>query len=223
MHSQTVAADLIGRAAAASNQPVRLGGSLLGERRHVCAFFNSREDEYRVTLPFIKDGFEAGDRAFHIVGSGRLDDHLQRMSSARIDTVTTQRTGQLELYDWEQTYFSSGYFDPDSWLALVEETLARGRRQGFVRSRVLAHMEWALEDRVGVDRLVEYEAKLNHVWPRSGDVGICTYDLAKFGGDVILDILRTHPLVIIGGILQENPFFVEPDEFLEELRARRAD
>ena len=35
-----------------------------------------------------------------------------------------------------------------------------------------------------------------------------------------MDILRTHPMVIIGGILQENPFFVPPDEFLHELRER---
>jgi hypothetical protein len=29
-------------------------------------------------------------------------------------------------------------------------------------------------------------------------------------------------MIIIGGILQENPFFVPPDEFLQELRRRRA-
>ena len=28
-------------------------------------------------------------------------------------------------------------------------------------------------------------------------------------------------MVIIGGILQENPFFVPPDEFLQELRQRK--
>lgn len=33
--------------------------------------------------------------------------------------------------------------------------------------------------------------------------------------------MRTHPMIIIGGILQENPFFVPPDEFLRELRRRR--
>jgi hypothetical protein len=32
--------------------------------------------------------------------------------------------------------------------------------------------------------------------------------------------MRTHPVVIIGGILQENPFFVPPDQFLLELRER---
>ena len=29
-------------------------------------------------------------------------------------------------------------------------------------------------------------------------------------------------MVIIGGLLQENPFFVPPDEMLAELRARGA-
>jgi hypothetical protein len=29
-------------------------------------------------------------------------------------------------------------------------------------------------------------------------------------------------MIIIGGVLQENPFFVPPDEFLRELRGRGA-
>ena len=36
-----------------------------------------------------------------------------------------------------------------------------------------------------------------------------------------MDVLRTHPMVIIGGVLQENRFFVPPDEFLREIRGRR--
>lgn len=35
-----------------------------------------------------------------------------------------------------------------------------------------------------------------------------------------MDILRTHPMVIIGNILQDNPFYVPPDLMLEELRSR---
>lgn len=40
------------------------------------------------------------------------------------------------------------------------------------------------------------------------------------GGDIVVEILRTHPIVILGGILQENPFFVPPDEMLREVRSR---
>jgi hypothetical protein len=46
------------------------------------------------------------------------------------------------------------------------------------------------------------------------------YDLAKFGGNIVVDIMRTHPMVIIGGVLQENPFFVPPNDFLKELCER---
>jgi hypothetical protein len=51
---------------------------------------------------------------------------------------------------------------------------------------------------------------------------ICTYDLTRFSGDIIMDVLRTHPTVIVGGILQKNPFFIPPEQFLQEIRARRA-
>jgi hypothetical protein len=37
----------------------------------------------------------------------------------------------------------------------------------------------------------------------------------------VMDALRTHPFVIIGGLLQENPFFVSPDQLLREIGERR--
>jgi hypothetical protein len=63
---------------------------------------------------------------------------------------------------------------------------------------------------------------VNDVWRRHDDAVICTYHLGKFSGDTVVDIMRTHPMVIIGGILQRNPFFVPPEVFLPELRERRS-
>jgi hypothetical protein len=51
---------------------------------------------------------------------------------------------------------------------------------------------------------------------------IRTYHLGQFGGDTVIDIMRTHLMVIIGGILQRNPFFVPPEQLLPKFRARRA-
>jgi hypothetical protein len=103
-------------------------------------------------------------------------------------------------------------------LALVEEVLTSGKAGGFGLTRFWANMEWALEDYPGVYDLVEYETRLNDIVPRYDDVVVCTYDLTKFSAPVVIDVLRTHPMVIIGEILQPNPFFVRPDEFLRELR-----
>ena len=48
-------------------EEVRLAGSVLSRSCHVCAFFHSKEEEYQVLMPFIKEGIERGDHAFHVV------------------------------------------------------------------------------------------------------------------------------------------------------------
>ena len=65
---------------------------------------------------------------------------------------------------------------------------------------------------------MEYEARLNQVLSKYDDPVICNYNPSKFGATVAMDIMRTHPLVIIGGLLRENPFFVPPELFLDEMR-----
>ena len=205
-----------------NNQPIRFAGSELGAQRHICAFFHSADEEYRVVLPFIKDGFECGHKALHVVDPKLRGEHRQRLASAGIDVAAAEQSGQFDLRNWADVYLRDSRFDQDRMLALLPEVLEGGRQQGFALTRMVAHMDWALEKQPGVDDLVEYEARVNYIWPRFKDAVICVYDLAKFGGHIVMDILRTHPMVLIGGIIQENPFFVPPDEFLRELRERRA-
>ena len=68
--------------------------------------------------------------------------------------------------------------------------------------------------------MVEYEARLNDVLPRYDDPVICTYDANLLDGTIAVDILRTHPVAIIGGRLYENPFFLPPAEFLPQIIER---
>ena len=202
--------------------PIPFAGSELREARHVCAFFNSDDEEYRVLLPFIKDGFECGDKAIHIVNPDRRRAHLQRLIEVGIDPTATEQSGQFELRTNTDTYLRDGRFDPDRMLEVFEQLASDTSRGGFPLSRIVCHMDWVPEGRSPVDRLVEFESRVNDVWRRHDDAVICVYDLAKFGGDTVVDIMRTHPMIIIGGILQHNPFFIPPEEFLRELRERRA-
>jgi hypothetical protein len=152
-----------------ASETIRFAGSILDARRHVCAFFHNADEEYRVLLPFIKDGFERGEKAFHIVDPKLRSEHRERLASAGIDVDATETSGQFELRNWADAYLRDGHFDQHRMLALIEDVLNGGRRQGFVRTRLVAHMDWALEDRPGVDDLVEYETRLNYVLPRYKD------------------------------------------------------
>jgi len=202
--------------------PIPFAGSQLDQTRHVCAFFNDTDEEYRVLLPFIKDGFQSGHKAIHVVNPTQRQDHLRRLADAGIDPAVAQQSGQLELRINTDVYLPDGRFDPDRMISAFEQ-LASGNSGGeYPLSRICCRMDWTVQDQSHVENVIEFEARVNDVWRRHEDAVICTYHLGQFRGDEVIDIMRTHPMVIIGGILQQNPFFVPPDEFLHEFRQRRA-
>ena len=195
--------------------PIPFAGSELGETRHVCAFFNSDEEEYRVLLP-------CGHKAIHVVNPEQWNDHLNRLIAAGIDTAAAQQSGQLELKTNTEAYLRDGHFDKDRMVKEFEQLASGNAKGGFPLSRIVCRMDWVVEGGSYADDVVEFESRVNELWNHHEDAVICTYYLGKFGGDTVIDILRTHPMVIIGGILQHNPFFVPPEQFLPEFRERRA-
>lgn len=150
-------------------QQVHLAGSVFDRPRHVCAFFHTEDEEYNVLLPFIKEGFDHGDKAYHIVDPRHRPEHRRRLQAAGIDVATAERKGQLDIRVWEEAYLQDGYFNQNRMLALIEEVLSRGKTQGYRLTRLVANMEWALEDRPGVAEIVEYETRLNYVLPKYDD------------------------------------------------------
>jgi hypothetical protein len=204
-----------------SPRTVNLAGREIGCSCHACAFFHTDDQFYKVLMPFIREGFAAGDRAVHIVDPAKRERHVAALSAAGIDAKRSQDTHQLEVRRWEDAYLREGHFDQQAMLTLIQEVLEEGRRQEFPMTRLVANMEWALEDRPGVADLVEYESRLNYILPKYDDTVVCTYDLAKFSASAVMDILRTHPMVIVGELMQENPFYTPPDSLLPELALRR--
>jgi len=191
-----------------------------GGNRHICAFFNGMDEHYRVLELFIKEGLTKGDKEFHLIDPERREDHLRRLGDAGIDVDEAMASGQLEVHPWADGPLHGETFDQDTWLAGFEDVLQSGPASGYATTRFLAQMEWALVDMPGIGDMMEFETRVNYVVPKYDSPVICSYDLSKFGASTVIYALRTHPVVIIGGLLQENPFYVDPNELLLELRER---
>jgi len=191
-----------------------------GGNRHICAFFNGMDEHYRVLELFIKEGLTKGDKEFHLIDPERREDHLRRLGEVGIDVDEAMASGQLEVHPWVDGPLHGDTFDQDTWLAGFEDVLQSGPASGYTTTRFLAQMEWALVDMPGIGDMMEFETRVNYVVPKYDTPVICSYDLSKFGASTVIYALRTHPVVIIGGLLQENPFYVDPNELLLELRER---
>lgn len=201
--------------------PVTIAGTPLGAH-HVCAFFNSRDEEYEALNPYYTQGVDNGEKNLHIVDPAYLDDHRRRLEKAGIDAHKCEACGQLEVLTWPQAYLDEeGRFDKDRMLALVDGLSAAGRERGFSQLRIMGNMDWAFGDTPGAPDLIRYEAEVNEIIERNRQHSVCVYDIAKLSGAMLMDVLRTHPLTLINGIVQENPFFIPPSEMIKELDARR--
>jgi len=193
---------------------IHLAGATLRRHRHLCAFFHSREERYRVLGPFVREGIERGEKAFHIVDPARRVEHLHRLQAAGIDVRAARASGQLEVRGWDETYLRGGRFDPGATLAFFGRLLADAKERGFPLTRAIAEMEWALRDpSCGVLKLIQYETRANTIFAGCPDPLLCTYDRSQFGAAEAMDAFGAHHLGVAGGVVQENPLLGGPIAF----------
>lgn len=189
---------------------------------HICAFFNSRDEEYDVLAPYFREGIEQGEKNLHIVDPELADDHRRRLGEHGIDVEHCEACGTLELLSWHQAHLDEdGCFDKDRMIEALRRVCTTALENGFPRIRITGDMDWVFREVPGASDLIEYEAEVNEVLSAHRQPAICVYDIAKLSGSMMMDILRTHPLTVINGVVQENPFFTPASEMLAELEARK--
>jgi hypothetical protein len=137
---------------------------------------------------------------------------VEGLGSGADGYVTSQ---QLEVKAATDAYLRTGAFSTSEMLDFWGESLADSLGSGnFQFARLGGEMTWALRDAPGVDELMGYESELNRVTGNHPQCILCMYDLSRFGGGIIMDLLKTHPRLLIGGMVLENPHYLSPDEFL---------
>jgi AcrR family transcriptional regulator len=183
--------------------PARLAGEQIREHRHVCALVGGPDDADRLLVPFVVEGFEHGDRAFQIVDPELRDPLLERLATSGIDIEAATASGQLQVRTWADSYVRGGTFDGAAQVEYIRVVLEEGRRLGFPRTRLIGSTEWATDEETA-RALIAYEAHLDEYLRSVPDVVICTYDLDHHSARTIADVIATHPVALVGGVLRTN-------------------
>lgn len=192
-----------------------LPGVTLAPGDHICAFYRGAAQRDELLVPYLREGLLAGDKCICVTDDPGADETVRALAES-LDVDVSLATGQLEPMRSESTYLSGGYFEIDRMIGFWEGAVGRAvGRDGFGFVRAVGEMTWALRDLPGVEHLLAYEARLNDFLPRYPQVILCLYDLEQFSnGRILLDIMRTHPKVLLSGQLLDNPWYTEPDEYL---------
>jgi hypothetical protein len=177
---------------------------------HICALYWGRTERDQLISAFVRAGLRGGAKCLCLIDT---DDPAQVLDgiSDNVSALITSR--QLEVSRTMDAYLRDGRFTAESMIDYLEHTMAGVMADGrFDHIRVVGEMSWVLRHPPGAGDLIRYESALNRFSPRYPQVLMCMYDLVRFGGGVVLDLLRTHPRLLMGGMILDNPHYLSPDE-----------
>ncbi|GAA0663773.1 hypothetical protein GCM10009535_49250 [Streptomyces thermocarboxydovorans] len=180
---------------------------------HLCAFYRGPAARDEILIPYLREGLQTGDKCICVVDANDPEAVLAALA-ADLDRGPCLSSQQLDVQRSSDTYLREGRFSTDVMLDFWDDAVGGALAHGFSFSRAVGEMTWSLRQMSGVEELVEYESRLNRFLPRYPQVVLCLYDLDRFSGGILLDVLKTHPKVLVGGMLVANPYYLEPDEFL---------
>jgi hypothetical protein len=119
--------------------------------------------------------------------------------------------GQVEMATTMQGYFPDGSFNPDAMLRRLREQYEQGMAAGLAGARFAGEMTWALRQVPGADRVIECESRINELVREAPITVMCQYDMRRFDGAMIFDVMNVHPVMVVGGHILRNPFYQQFD------------
>lgn len=192
--------------------PLGIGGLTASIGDHIAHFYRGKEERFEVLGPYIAEGIRRGDRCVFISSPADADLLCAWLTSKGHDTAKVSASRQITLHPGKAT--------KEDMRTLVDRIEAESLNAGYGLIRWAGDGGWALSKRTSVPEMLRWEALYDDCSAGWQILALCQFDLTQFGGDVVIDTLRSHPLCIVGQMLASNPFHVSPHALLQELLAR---
>jgi len=184
---------------------------------HIAGLYETEEERDEIIIGFLGEGNTVGDLQLYCPVEQTPETFKAKFNNAYPQCdCHVDMPDRFRILSAKDLYYPNGVFSPvemDKGLnAFFEESQKNGERN----VRATSEMAWALEAIPGIEHLMAYESRLNYFIPGKPWISICMYNVNTFSGATIMNVLKTHPYAISGGVITQNPYFVHPDKWLAE-------
>jgi PAS domain S-box-containing protein len=178
---------------------------------HICLIYETMAEQLAAAVPFLKQGLAQGERrCLYVAGHPSVEMIAQALAAAGVDVGHEREQGTLWMPTKEESYLKGGKFDPQAMIDFLRQAQTQALADGFTGLRAAGEMSWALGPEISSDQLIEYEALFNDFMANSRSIILCLYNRSHFDPAVIHDVLRTHPIAILGDLVCPNPYYEPP-------------
>lgn len=183
---------------------------------HICGLYETEQERDDILMRYLHQGdidneliitcpAEQGEESFRNEYSSRYPECSNHLHDHE----------RFIINDVKAHYFPKGdTFSVWDMEDALEDANNAIQQNGHRNVRAATEMTWALDALPGTEDLMAYESRLKYFFQDKPWVCICLYNISKFSGSMVMDVLRTHPYTISGGVLTANPFYHDPEVWL---------
>ena len=192
--------------------PLGFGEATASVGDHIAHFYRGEAEMFGVVGPYIAEGLRRGDKCAFVSSPEAATNLREWLAAHDLDAAAAEQAGQLVLHPGAATV--------DDIRAMFDQLESQSLKDGYKFVRLAGDGGWALAGAAPVPEMLHWEVLYDDVSDGWQMLALCQFDLTRFGGDVVMDALRSHPLCIMGEVVLRNTLHVEPKQLLQELSSR---
>lgn len=177
---------------------------------HICVVCDSAQDRLHAAAQYVADGIRKNEFVMYAADPETTAKLRARLSSDGINVEHEMARGALSLPTPQDAYLRDGRFDPEAMYAEFESAITTALEAGYNGCRFAGEPIWALENAEMRPGLIDFESRLNELFRGKKAAGFCVYDKHAWPANVIQDILRTHPVAVVGDLVCKSNVYYEP-------------
>jgi DNA-binding CsgD family transcriptional regulator len=179
---------------------------------HFCALYSGPAERDRLLFSFLEEGLRHGDKCLCLIDD--VEPTLVRdRAVGQPGPEYSRRSAQLDVERASDAYLRSGEFSVEDMMSFLSESVEAAIGDDFDLLRAAGEMSWVLPGPPGWDELFVYESAVNRAVGQVPAILMCLYDLQKFGADMLVEVLYTHPKILLDRTVIDNPHYVDPTEY----------
>lgn len=189
----------------------------LSSGSHICCFYDSDNNRIEVVKDYISNGLLNNERCL-VIAPEEFEFELKASLAMEISTTQALESGQL-YFDRAEDLADLGL---DGILNFFRSMVDNALSGKWSVARVMTdtgHLLRNVEDKTD---WLRFEAKVNLEFRSAPAIFLCEYDLRTVSAQFMINILRTHPLVVVDGVFFENKFMIESTSYLSMLDKKQA-
>jgi hypothetical protein len=184
---------------------------------HMCGLYETEEERDKIIFGLFTQGCDDGNLQLYCPVERTANDFKEKFSLHNPKhSANLEDKNSFVINSAKELYYPDGIFSPKAMDTGLNNFYVESQKNGYRNIRATAEMCWALNAIPGVEHLMVYESRLNYFIPGKPWISICLYNMNKFSGSQIMNVLRTHPYAVNKGIVSQNPYYVNPDQWLAE-------